>query len=385
MKRLFFANLLALAALASPARAQDIGNVALRTVSATVANGVTCTGAAQNFRTSQGIAQFQNLGQTSHLATASSNAATFQMEIDGIDNLGNVFRLSDLQVGVPTSAKGGLVVTASGYMTNIQISVTCSAGATFSVSYSGSFSPQPPNIAGTLLAAADKLPFQTAPANATASTTFQAPNGNSAGTIVFQYSAAGPAGSTITVQCITNAGTNLNTYQFSLATPNTPQFFNIASSNCPFVTTTYTTGGASAATYTLEYIFSPSGAAGNSDPCAATTQKSSIPINISAATTTQLVALSGSTTISVCSFVFGARSTGGTAVPSVTFEYGTGASCGTGTTALTGAFYSADPPTVTPSPGYQGTLFKTAPGNALCALTAGTTITVQGVLVYVQQ
>lgn len=383
MKRLLFATLLALAAFS--ASAQDIGNVALRTVSATVANNATCTGSPQNFKTSQGITGFVNLGQTSHLATATSNAAAFQMEIDGIDNLGNVFRLSDLQVGIPTSAKGGLVVTASGYMTNIQISVTCTAAATFSVSYTASFSPQPPNIAGALLVAVDKLPFQTAPANTTASTTFQTPNGNSAGTLILDYAAAGPAGSMLTVQCITNSGQNLGLFTYPLGTTSAPQFFNVPGSTCPFVTLTYTSGGASATTYTLEYIFSAQGTVGNSDPCSSTTKKASVALNIASATTTQLVALSGNSSIFVCSFVFAARSTGGSAVPSVTFEYGTGAACAVGTTAVTGAFFSADPPTITPSPGFQGTVFNTAPGTALCALTAGTGINVQGVLDYVQQ
>jgi len=378
-----------LLSVATACGAQDLGNVALRTISATLANGATCTGAAQNFTTSgnAGIpaGTFKNVGQTSHLATATSNAATFQMEIDGIDNLGNVYRLSDLQVGIPTSAKGGLVVTASGYMTNIQVSVTCTAAATFSAAYTGSFSPQPPNIAGTLLASVDKLPFQTAPANATASITFQTPNGNSAGTIIHDYSGIGPAGSTITAQCITNSGQNLSSFNYALGTTAAPQFFNVPGSTCPFVTLTYTSGGASAVTYTLEYIFSAQGTAGNSDPCASTTKKSSVLLNISTATTTQLVPLSGTSSIYVCSFVFGARSTGGTAVPSVTFEFGTGAACAVGTTALTGGFFSADPPTITPSPGYQGTVFNTAPGTALCALTAGTGINVQGVLDYVQQ
>jgi hypothetical protein len=251
--------ILLLFALAAPARAQDIGNVGLRTVNATLANGTSCTGAAQNFTT--GVTpNFNNLGQTSHLATATSNASQFQMEIDGIDNLGNVFRLSDLQLGVPTSAKGGLVVTAAGYMPQIRVSVICTAAATFSISYSGSFSPQPPNISGALLVAVDKLPFQTAAANTTVSTTFQTPGGNSSGTIIFQYAAAGPSGSTITAQCLSNNGTNLAPASvFPVTTASTPQFFTVTPMSCPFVTLTYTSGGASATTYNLEYVFNVAG------------------------------------------------------------------------------------------------------------------------------
>src|SRR5271166_1933656 len=109
---------------ATQARAQYLGNVGLGTIDAVIANTATCTGSAQTFITGNpAIPQFINLGQTSHLATALSNAPQFQMEIDGIDKLGNVFRISDLQLGVPASAKGGLVLTANGYMTRIQIMV----------------------------------------------------------------------------------------------------------------------------------------------------------------------------------------------------------------------------------------------------------------------
>ena len=242
--------------------AQDLGNVGLRTVNAILANGTACTGSAQTFATTNTTlnnAGFRNLGQTSHVATATSNATQFQMEIDGIDSLGNVFRISDLQLGVPSSAKGGLVVTGGGNFANIQVSVTCTAAATFSVSYSGSFSPIPPNLAGALLTAVEKLPFQTAAANATTSTTFQTPSGNSSGTIVFQYSAGGPSGSTVTVQCITNGNTNLASFVFNLTTASTAQLFTVTPSSCPFVTLTYTSGGASAVTYNLEYAFNLAG------------------------------------------------------------------------------------------------------------------------------
>src|SRR5271163_4492003 len=105
--------LFSLLGLLSPQSAQSqVTVVSQATVNATIANGVSCTGSPQTFTTAQLIPNFRNIGQTSHLATATSGASQFTMEIDGIDNLGNVFRLSDLQVGVPSSAKGGLVLTA---------------------------------------------------------------------------------------------------------------------------------------------------------------------------------------------------------------------------------------------------------------------------------
>jgi hypothetical protein len=253
--KLFLLNLaISIAGLASPelARGQYIGAISMQTVSQTLANNIACTGSAQVFVVS-------NLGQTSHLATAVSTAAAFQMEIDGLDRLGNAFRLSDLQLGVPSSAKGGIIVQATGYMPIIQVNATCTAGATMSLSYSGSFSAPIPNFGPALLNAVDKLPFQTAAANASSAVTFQTPNGSSAGTIIFQYAATGPAGSTINAQCLSNAGTNLSSYNFMLATASAAQLFIVTPSTCPFVTLTYTSGGASATTYTLEYAFNTAG------------------------------------------------------------------------------------------------------------------------------
>jgi hypothetical protein len=71
------------------------------------------------------------------------------------------------------------------------------------------------------------------------------------------------------------------------------------------------------------------------DPCASPTLKKSVAINITTATTTTLVPLVSGQTIYPCTIVvdLGLNSS---AVMSIQFEYGTGASCGTGTTALSG-------------------------------------------------
>lgn len=114
------------------------------------------------------------------------------------------------------------------------------------------------------------------------------------------------------------------------------------------------------------------------DPCFTNTSKSSVVINIGSATTTQLVALVAGQKIYVCGY--SATHAVGTAA-TYQFEYGTGSSCGTGTTVLTGAMIGgffvsfADP----------GTTFATPAGNALCMVTAGTGPSAQGVLTYIQQ
>jgi len=120
--------------------------------------------------------------------------------------------------------------------------------------------------------------------------------------------------------------------------------------------------------------------AGSSDPCqSSSVTKSSVAINISSATTTQLVALSAGKVVYACGFT--ASGTGTT--DTIQFEYGTGTTCGTGTTALTGPIALAAAPNSSYGPG--STVFATASANALCAVTGGTVTNVAGVLTYVQQ
>jgi hypothetical protein len=99
---------------------------------------------------------------------------------------------------------------------------------------------------------------------------------------------------------------------------------------------------------------------------AATTplNNSSAPINVSTATTTQLVALSGSTAIYVTSYDVIAGGTG-----NITFEYGTGTACATGTTALTGPYNLTAQAGLAKGAGI-GTVLKVPAGNALCVLTS---------------
>lgn len=124
------------------------------------------------------------------------------------------------------------------------------------------------------------------------------------------------------------------------------------------------------------------------DPCSSA-GKSSVPINITSATTTQLVALVVSQVIYVCGFSATIAPAAVTA-DTLLFEYGTGSSCGTGTTSLTGTYGNGDlttaaPPTVVAAGNGGQTIFNTTAGNALCALSAGGAVNIQGVLTYVQQ
>jgi hypothetical protein len=124
------------------------------------------------------------------------------------------------------------------------------------------------------------------------------------------------------------------------------------------------------------------------DPCQSPNiAKSSAPINITSATTTSLVAVSGSTIVYVCGLSFTVSEVITTA-NTILFEYGTGAACSS-PVALTGKYGDGGvtagiPIVVNASSG--GTIFKSAASNGICALTTiGATGSFQGVITYVQQ
>lgn len=123
------------------------------------------------------------------------------------------------------------------------------------------------------------------------------------------------------------------------------------------------------------------------DPCQTSAiVKQSVAVNISSATTTQVVALSAGKQVFVCGYsitVLGLITTAG----SVQFEYGTGSSCGTGTTVLTGTMQgqAVAGQTLLLVPSGGGTIFSTIASNALCLVTTGTAPQFQGYITFVQQ
>jgi hypothetical protein len=99
-------------------------------------------------------------------------------------------------------------------------------------------------------------------------------------------------------------------------------------------------------------------------------------ISVTGGSTTELVALTASQVIRVCSFSISMAAAGaGTAA----FVYGTGTNCGTGQTAITGTVPMAANQNIWQTQA-NGSLFRTASANALC-LTAGTNA-VTGYLAY---
>lgn len=102
----------------------------------------------------------------------------------------------------------------------------------------------------------------------------------------------------------------------------------------------------------------------------------STPIGIVAGTTAQIIPLSGSTVIRICNIALSSSLAG-------TFQVisGTGATCGTATTSITGAMNLATAATITMSGG-QGSVFRSPAGHNLCITAVTGNIT--GVASYVQ-
>ena len=123
----------------------------------------------------------------------------------------------------------------------------------------------------------------------------------------------------------------------------------------------------------------PSGSVGSAGTSLPIACDLSVAINISSATTTQLVAPSGTKSVYVCAFSFTVSGT----TPTAQFEYGTGASCGSGTTALTGPYTPIVGNEIAAGAG-MGTIMRAPAANGVCLVTTGTTPGAQGVLTYAQ-
>lgn len=381
----------ALIGVALPSRAQSPTYTTPQTVQITLANSLACTGATQTFVTGQsfGGKTFSNLGQTQHYITIvpSASVISLQAEIDGIDNAGNSFRISDIldTAAIPAVP---LTLTGSGYFPKIQISVTCgSAVGTFTMNYSGASSTSNVNAGSYLLAQIDKTLFAGAAANTSKTITIQTPFGSTSGLFNFFSGAGPPAGSSISFIC---SGTvALSIQSFTLATPGGTQFFTPQTTVCPLMQVTYTSGGASASTYTLEVIFSVPGFPNAADPCQnPAIFKSSVPVSLTTATTTSLVSPSSSARVYVCGASF-TIAPSGTIADTIQFITGSGGTCGTGTVTNTGTYGNGDLTTTTGvvpiNLQSNGMVFSSAQGAGVCAVTAGTTVNIQGILSFVQQ
>jgi len=263
MKRLLQFVLL-VAVLGGLAQAQFVGYTSAQTTTSVPFSNSTCTAAL-----AAGTVLISNIGQAAHSVTMlpsggapTSLAYTIQASYDGA----TFFDISDY--GTYTVNSAGITgLTATGYYPVIGVRVnTCIPGsANVTLKYSGiSMTPGVP--AGTSqIGQLVKNIATLAAANASlVAPVLRSPFGSSSGTLQFVYTgAAGPAGSTLQVACGANGaflpgGSEL----FSLQTTQSlVQIFQVPPSICPFFIVTYTSGGASTATFNLDYTFASPGLA----------------------------------------------------------------------------------------------------------------------------
>ncbi len=250
-----------LASLICPARAQHLGDVSLSTVQATLATNLACTGGNQTFIT--GVTpNFNNLGQTQHVVSivgTGGTIQTLQAEIDGIDNSGNVYRISE-QLRLPAFFTSGSLV-GYGYFPRIQVLITCTPGTgTFTMTYAGSASGPVPYTGSYQTAQINKIIFNNTSAGTSQSDTIQTPFGSSAGMLLFNVNTTIPAGSTINLTCQGADVTAFNGFTFTPPpTVSALNVFPIPGFPCPFMRIFYTSGGASAQLITVQFYFTPTG------------------------------------------------------------------------------------------------------------------------------
>lgn len=377
------AALLLMAAAAQRSTAQFIGFTSPQTTSQTLASNVNCQTTKQFF-------PVQNLGQTQHLATAklSTSVVNFSMQFFGVDQNGNSFPISDVATVTPNPFISNGVLQAVGYFPVVELVITCFPNtATFTLDYAGSSSSPIFSAGGYAFAQYDKPIFTNGDQTlSSASIPISSPTLNASGTLIFTYNSSAPTGTPglLSLQCGTVQSNvvfpgGVANWTFPLIQNTGAQVFPVPAFPCPQPALSYVPLGTSTpgSTFSLEYIFNPLGAPIAADPCASPgLPKSSVPINITSATTTSLVAPAANTSIYVCGFNLI------TAGGSFQLEYGTGAACGTGTTVLTGAY-----PAGTIHYGGAGMeiLAPTPAAYRLCAVSGTGLTNAQGVLTFMQQ
>jgi len=241
--------------VARPAIAQT--PVVIQPTQQALATATPCTGSSQTFAVN-------NKNQTRHYASIiTTNVQSLQMSIYGVDAAGNSFLISDVATNGAVAIGANPLLTGVGYYPTVNVVVSClpAATATFTLSYSASSAASSENVGGYLLTQIDKTLASGINAGGSLNVTFQPPFGNSLGTLVLDFIGTGPTGSTLQINCIA-AGETVAVVPLTF-TPSTTagvQAFAVPAGACPVASISYTGGGASASTFRIDYIFTPSGA-----------------------------------------------------------------------------------------------------------------------------
>jgi hypothetical protein len=221
--------------------------------------GTACTGSLQNF-------PVNNKNQSIHYASIIPvGTQSINVEIDGIDSLGNSYRISDLDAVTPVSGLGfqnGFSLTGYGYYPNVIVEVTCQSNTgTFTLTYSGSSSSSVNVVGSYQIGQLTKEIFNgisIAGASGVTSNNLQTPFGNSLGLISAQTT-GGSGTASLIVSCISPLFSTSVTQSFSyqILVNALVQEFPVPASTCPIMQVAVTQ--AVGATVALEYLFQQTG------------------------------------------------------------------------------------------------------------------------------
>jgi hypothetical protein len=376
-------------------QAQFLGYISPQAVGPiTVFNAVT---------TPQASATVQNVGQSVHYLTytTSGTVTSLTIQLEGSADGVNWTRVSETATNTSSGA-----LFANVYLPLIRANLTAMAGGgSVTAFYTGtSVTAGPP--AGTFLTSGinGKNLATAAAANLTATYTFTPPAGNSGGAVYLKYSAP-LAGGTIAVSAGPDSShLAVDLPNIAIANSGSVQLFLVSPRPANVITVTYTSPGATAVTYDLNYQFGPVGNVGSSaaanqiqgsDPVGA--QPTGFPvlvagwdgvrvqtllacgsqqiISFTASGNTQIVPLSGSNQVRICHISFS-----DTATSNIKLTQGTGVNCGTGTADLTGVYQNVV--NLALDFGSSSPLVAGA-GNAVC-INSSATVTGGGEVIYAQ-
>jgi hypothetical protein len=253
-------------AVAIGASAQFLGYVSNQSTTSTPVNNLTCTAALAGTPF-----LVQNIGQGAHIATALSGASPptlltyiIQGSYDGI----TFFDISDVGTG-PSTTSDITGVSGYGYYPVVAVKVlACLPGAaTFTLRYSAISLTPGATVGTTQSGQIIKHIANGASSGSTFSSNnnLRTPFGSSSGALYFQYlGSPGPSGSSLSVQCnssalLSGSGNTIATFAIAQTAISPQQIFTMPAFSCPLFVVTYTSGGASAGTFLLDYVFAPAG------------------------------------------------------------------------------------------------------------------------------
>lgn len=358
-----------------------------------------------------------NLGQTIHSVTyvvspTCTTGFSLDLRIEATNDGVNWFSISEDatdQTGagaIQGASIAGLTAIGSyaGYRLNL-VQLNCPSGQTPAISafYSGTSTTNPTaNGVFYQSSAFRKLLLQNVPTTSSpAAVTINSPTGNSAGALFIScYFAATGATTSCPANTITftsfvqfggSGGGNIVNFTntFTLPTTILPV---LQMASVPSISLNFSFGGAGTAgvNWTVYYLANSQATSRYvADPCQNPgSVKSSVQVQIVTATTTQLIPTVPGQQIYICGGFVEIASSATTAA-TIQFEFGSGATCGTGTVAFTGpmgtgtATAGIGPLAIPLSAGVSN--FAIGQNNNFCAVTAGTTVSANGWINFVQQ